>query len=60
MFIELIRIWSTVAGVLIVLWHSGYIARLYGWNIAKKTFYPRYLAAVKDRDLKATQFRFPL
>lgn len=47
MFVEILRVWSVIFGISVVLWHSVHIARSYGWNIGKKAFYLQYSSVMK-------------
>ena len=48
MIVELLRTWTTVLGLSVIIWHSGVIARRYGWNIGKKAFFIQYTSVVKS------------
>jgi len=42
MFIEVYRAWSMLLAMSVVIWHSGSIARRYGWNMGKNAFFQQY------------------
>ena len=47
MLSELPRVISATVCIAIILWHSGYYARRFGWDIARKAFRLRYSALPK-------------
>lgn len=44
---ELARLFSTATAIAIIAWHSGMLARRYGWNLGTRVFYLRYRALKK-------------
>lgn len=47
MFIEVFRAWSMVLTMSVVIWHSGNIARRYGWSMGKNAFFQQYCSILK-------------
>ena len=44
---ELARLISTATAIAVIAWHSGMLARRYGWNLGTRVFYLRYNALTK-------------
>ncbi len=47
MLSELPRVISATVCIAIILWHSGFYARRFGWDVARKAFLLRYSALIK-------------
>jgi len=45
---ELARLISIATGIAVIAWHSGLLARRFGWNLGTRVFYLRYRALTKS------------
>ena len=48
MFTEIIKAWSNLPGITAALWYSGFVAKRYGWSMARKAFLLHYFSATKS------------
>ena len=44
---ELARLISTATAIAVIAWHSGMLARRFGWNLGTRVFHLRYSALMK-------------
>jgi hypothetical protein len=49
MFTDILRFWSVVPAAATALWHSGFGAGMYGWDLGKKIFVLHYTSAMQER-----------
>jgi hypothetical protein len=52
MVTEIIKAWSTVPGITTALWYNGFVAKEYGWSMARKAFLQHYFTATKSPKLE--------
>ncbi len=51
---ELARLISTAAAIAVIAWHSGMLARRFGWNLGTRVFHLRYSALMKRQGKPAS------